>query len=103
MKLDTPKAPMTKTNLTHRPRRLRTSPALRAMVRETSLSPVDLIYPMFVRHGRNIRQPIASMPGIAQLSVDEAVIEAKKAAELGFAKENDQLEYFKDLYNKHSK
>ena len=74
---------MTTPTLLHRPRRLRTSPALRAMVRETQLSPTDLIYPLFVRHGRHIRQPIPSMPGIAQLSVDEAVVEAKTAVTLG--------------------
>lgn len=65
-----------------RPRRLRTTPGLRRMVRETELNPADFIYPIFVTHGRNIRQPIASMPGIAQLSVDEAVREAEKTAEL---------------------
>ena len=74
---------MTNLHLLHRPRRLRTSPALRAMVRETQLSPTDFIYPLFVRHGRSIRQPIPSMPGIAQLSVDEAVKEAETAVALG--------------------
>jgi porphobilinogen synthase len=53
------------------------------MVRETSLSAADFIYPLFVTHGEKVRQPIASMPGIAQLSVDEAVVEAQKAANLG--------------------
>jgi len=52
------------------------------MVRETHLSPDDFIYPLFVRHGDG-RTPISSMPGIDQLSVAEAVIEAKKATELG--------------------
>ena len=74
---------MTNSPLIHRPRRLRTSPDLRAMVREAHLGPTDLIYPLFVRHGRSIRQPILSMPGIAQLSVDEAVVEAKTAVALG--------------------
>lgn len=74
---------MTNLPLLHRPRRLRTSPALRAMVRETQLNPTDFIYPLFVRHGRSIRQPIPSMPGIAQLSVDEAVVEAETAVALG--------------------
>lgn len=69
--------------LTMRPRRLRRTPQLRAMVRETSLSAADFIYPLFVTHGENVRHPIASMPGIAQLSVDQAVVEAKEAAALG--------------------
>jgi len=68
---------------TVRPRRLRASPALRAMVRETKLTPDDLIYPLFVTHGEGVRNPIPSMPGIAQLSVDEAVREAERAAALG--------------------
>jgi porphobilinogen synthase len=69
--------------LTMRPRRLRRSPQLRAMVRETSLSAADFIYPLFVTHGQKVRRPIASMPGIAQLSVDQAVVEAEEAAALG--------------------
>jgi porphobilinogen synthase len=64
-----------------RPRRLRQSEALRSMVRETELNPRDFIYPLFVRHGDG-RTPIKSMPGIAQLSIDEAVRETEKAAEL---------------------
>ena len=62
-----------------RPRRLRHTPALRRMVRETSLTPADFIYPLFIVHGEGVRNPIASMPGISQLSVDEAVVEAKAA------------------------
>jgi porphobilinogen synthase len=53
------------------------------MVRETSLSPDDFIYPMFVVHGANVRREIKTMPGISQLSVDQAVIEAQTAAQLG--------------------
>lgn len=64
-----------------RPRRLRQCETLRAMVRETELNARDMIYPLFVRHGQG-RTPIASMPGIAQLSVDEAVREAEAAANL---------------------
>lgn len=64
-------------------RRLRTTPALRRMVRETALSPDDLIYPLFVVHGQGVRRPIRSMPGICQLSVDQAVSEAGQAASLG--------------------
>jgi len=66
-----------------RPRRLRSSPGLRRMARETELSVGDLIYPMFVTHGKALRLPIASMPGISQLSVDEAVAEAQQVNELG--------------------
>lgn len=69
--------------LTNRPRRLRRTPALRAMVRETQLRPEDFIYPLFVAHGQAVRHPISSMPGVAQLSVDQAVIEAERCAELG--------------------
>ncbi|MFO7584779.1 MAG: porphobilinogen synthase [Anaerolineales bacterium] len=65
-----------------RPRRLRTSPGLRAMVRETELNARDFIYPLFVRHGSG-RTEIRSMPGVAQLSVDEAVREAESAFSLG--------------------
>lgn len=70
-------------SLTSRPRRLRRTPALRAMVRETSVSADDFIYPLFVAHGDRVRRPISSMPGVAQLSVDEAVAEAQQCAELG--------------------
>lgn len=63
-------------------RRLRTTSALRAMVRETELNASDFIYPLFVRHGTG-RNEIRSMPGIYQLSVEEAVCEAESAAELG--------------------
>ncbi|MCI0397154.1 MAG: porphobilinogen synthase [Chloroflexi bacterium] len=66
-----------------RPRRLRLSPRLRAIVRETRLAVEDFIYPLFVSHGRNVRNPIPSMPGIAQFSVDAALAEAEAAARLG--------------------
>ncbi|MBX3030106.1 MAG: porphobilinogen synthase [Chloroflexi bacterium] len=69
--------------LLHRPRRLRTSPAVRRLVRETRLHPAQLVAPLFVRPGRGIREPIASLPGQARLSVDELVIEAHRLAELG--------------------
>jgi porphobilinogen synthase len=69
--------------LTHRPRRLRQSATLRRMVQETRLTPDDFIYPLFITHGEGVRQPISSMPGIAQLSVDEAVREAARAQALG--------------------
>src|SRR5579863_9397504 len=63
-----------------RPRRTRASAAWRRLVRETRLLPDDLIYPMFVVPGRATRRAVASMPGICQLSVDEAVKEAQGAA-----------------------
>ncbi|MEM7335185.1 MAG: porphobilinogen synthase [Chloroflexota bacterium] len=66
-----------------RPRRLRHTPQLRRMVQETTLTPADFIYPMFVVHGNDVHNPIGSMPGIAQLSVNTAVAEAQKAYELG--------------------
>ena len=66
-----------------RPRRMRISPALRRMVRETALSPADFIYPLFVRYGQAERRPISSMPGQFQLSVDELAREADSVLELG--------------------
>ena len=69
-------------SLISRPRRLRQTEALRSMVRETELNARDFIYPLFVRHGDG-RTPIVSMPGIAQLSVEEAVRETEAAAKLG--------------------
>jgi len=68
---------------TTRPRRLRVTPGLRRMVSETALAPDDFIYPLFVVHGAGVRRPISSMPGICQLSVDEAVAEAGQALGLG--------------------
>jgi porphobilinogen synthase len=68
--------------LVHRPRRLRATPALRAMVRETELNARDFIYPLFVRHGEG-RSEIRSMPGVCQLSVQEALREAESAMRLG--------------------
>ncbi len=68
--------------LVNRPRRLRASPALRAMIRETELNAGDFIYPLFVRHGEG-RSEIRSMPGVYQLSVEEAVREAEAAMKSG--------------------
>jgi porphobilinogen synthase len=69
--------------LTNRPRRLRRTSALRRMVQETHLSPDDFIYPLFIRHGKDIQQPIRSMPGQCQWSVDRAKEEAISAYNLG--------------------
>jgi porphobilinogen synthase len=66
-----------------RPRRLRQSRTLREMVRETSLSARDFIYPLFVKHGHTLKDPIASMPGQYQFSVDTLVEEAVEAWDLG--------------------
>jgi porphobilinogen synthase len=67
----------------YRPRRLRKSETIRRMVRETRLSPEDFIYPLFVIHGRKVKNDIQSMPGIAQLSVDLAVREALEVFQIG--------------------
>jgi porphobilinogen synthase len=66
-----------------RMRRLRRTESLRALVRETTLEPGDLIYPLFLCPGEGIRREISSMPGVFNLSVDEAVKEAEEAASLG--------------------
>jgi porphobilinogen synthase len=62
-----------------RPRRLRRTETLRGMVRETLLTPKDFVLPLFVMPGKGRRNPVPSMPGVFQLSVDEAVKEAKLA------------------------
>jgi porphobilinogen synthase len=64
-------------------RRLRATRALRGLVRETRLDPGDFVYPMFVAHGVDRREPIESMPGVDRLSIAHAVAEAGGAAELG--------------------
>jgi porphobilinogen synthase len=71
-----------KSNLRDRPRRLRATPALRAMIRETELNARDFIYPLFVRHGSG-RSEIRSMPGVYQLSVQESAREAETAMRSG--------------------
>jgi porphobilinogen synthase len=67
----------------YRPRRLRRTPELRALVRETHVRVADLIQPYFVTSGTAIRRPVASMPGVFQTSVDELVADARAAAALG--------------------
>ncbi|MDE1155862.1 MAG: porphobilinogen synthase [Acidobacteriaceae bacterium] len=64
-------------------RRLRTSAAMRSLVRETHLEPSALIYPLFICEGEGIRREIGSMPGVFNLSIDEAVKEAEQCAGLG--------------------
>ncbi|HET8539554.1 MAG TPA: porphobilinogen synthase [Anaeromyxobacter sp.] len=60
-----------------RPRRMRRTEALRRLVRETTLAPDDLVWPLFVAPGKRVRNPVKSMPGVFQLSVDELVAEAQ--------------------------
>jgi porphobilinogen synthase len=67
----------------YRPRRLRRTDALRRLVRETRLEPSQFVLPLFVRSGAGVRLPIESMPGVAQTSVDELLIDAREAASLG--------------------
>ena len=67
----------------NRPRRLRRTATLRRMVRETRLSVDDLVLPLFAMHGKGVREPIASMPGVARLSVDLLVEECREAQALG--------------------
>ena len=67
----------------YRPRRLRRNENFRRLVRETRLSADDLIYPLFVVPGRNVKTPISSMPGNFQMSVDNIVKETRRVKELG--------------------
>jgi len=64
-------------------RRLRATPALRALVRETTLTPSDLIWPLFLMQGENQSVPVPSMPGVNRLTVDRAVEAAREARSLG--------------------
>ncbi|HET7093350.1 MAG TPA: porphobilinogen synthase [Thermomicrobiales bacterium] len=66
-----------------RTRRLRRTEAIRSLVRETTLHPNDFIYPLFIKYGRGVRHPIASMPGQMQLSVDELPAELDELQRLG--------------------
>jgi porphobilinogen synthase len=66
-----------------RPRRLRRTPALRRMVRETTLAPDNFIYPLFVCPGKGVRREVSSLPGQFHFSVDEVVREAEEVAKLG--------------------
>jgi porphobilinogen synthase len=68
-----------------RPRRNRSSRAVRALVQEATLRPANLVFPVFVEEGEKVRRPIPSMPGVVRYSIDELAKEAKIAAELGIA------------------
>jgi len=67
----------------YRPRRMRRTESLRAMIRETRLAPEQMIYPLFVLPGKNLRQEVPSMPGVFRLSVDQLAREAKECLSLG--------------------
>ena len=67
----------------YRPRRLRRTAALRALVRETHLHPSQLVLPLFARSGTGVRREIASMPGVTQSSVDDLLRDAERAARAG--------------------
>jgi porphobilinogen synthase len=64
-------------------RRTRRTAALRGLVRETRLTPSDFVYPMFVAAGEDVKNPVSSMPGVFQLSINHAVAEAKRVYGLG--------------------
>ena len=66
-----------------RPRRNRLNPAIRGMIRESQISPANLVWPAFVQEGNNLRTPIDSMPGISRLSIDQLVADCQQAFELG--------------------
>lgn len=70
-------------NIIQRPRRLRRTAPIRALVRETQLTPNDFVYPLFVCSGEGIRREISSMPGVFNLSVDEVIKEAEAAKREG--------------------
>jgi porphobilinogen synthase len=72
-----PKPPM------RRPRRLRQSPTIRALVRETRLTPDRLVLPLFIIDGTDVAEPIAAMPGHARLSIDRTIDQVRAARELG--------------------
>jgi len=76
--MDNPNSPLS-LPLTRRPRRLRVSESMRALVRETRLSPQNFVLPLFVCEGEGVRREVGSMPGVFNLSVDEAVREASAA------------------------
>lgn len=67
----------------YRPRRLRKNESMRALIRETQLSPAQLVYPVFITPGKNKREEIPSMPGVFRLSVDQLKSEARECMSLG--------------------
>ncbi len=67
----------------NRPRRLRRTAEIRDLVREVRVEPRDLVLPLFCVTGRGVREPVASMPGVERLSVDQLAVEAKEIRDLG--------------------
>ncbi|MEC8957580.1 MAG: porphobilinogen synthase [Nitrospinota bacterium] len=67
----------------NRPRRNRLTSGIRGLIRETNIQPRDLVWPTFVQEGNNQRTPIAAMPGVSRLSIDQLVMDSNKAFELG--------------------
>jgi porphobilinogen synthase len=81
----------------HRGRRLRTSESIRSLVRETSLSPTDFMFPMFIAEGENIKVEIPSMPGIFRRSIDLTVEEVKEIYALGIRAVNIYVKISENL------
>jgi porphobilinogen synthase len=69
--------------MNQRPRRNRLNPAIRGLIRESQVNSENLIWPAFVQEGKNLRTPIASMPGISRLSIDQLVADCQRAFDLG--------------------
>ena len=69
--------------MTQRPRRNRLNPAIRGMIRESQVNAANLVWPVFVQEGNNLRAPIISMPGISRLSIDQLIVDCKQAFDLG--------------------
>ena len=80
-----------------RNRRLRTNESIRSLVRETTLSPTDFMLPMFVAEGKDVKIPIASMPGIYRHSLDNTIKEAKEAWDLGIKAVNIYVKVSENL------
>ena len=81
----------------HRGRRLRTNESIRSLVRETSLSPADFMFPMFIAEGENSQVEIPSMPGIYRRSIDLTVQEVKELFALGIRAVNIYVKVSDDL------
>jgi porphobilinogen synthase len=81
----------------HRGRRLRTNESIRSLVRETSLSPADFMFPMFIAEGENIQVEIPSMPGIFRRSIDLTVKEVQELFDLGIRAVNIYVKVSEDL------
>ena len=81
----------------HRGRRLRTNESIRSLVRETTLSPTDFMFPMFIAEGENVKVSIPSMPGIFRRSIDLTVAEVKEIYALGIRAVNIYVKVSEDL------